>query len=433
MKNAIVYIVTKTSDTNIHYQNFLFSVSSLINNTNLTNIDIWCITNQLEYTYINVNNSINYLLLDDIQNEIDLSILKLENTNNYTYLRLIIPLIQRFQIYNNILYLDNDTEILSDISTVINSTFTTGSVLGIDERLIWGGDNSTISNTITNYIDTNNIQLSLCNDLSKFYINAGVVLININNILKQYSYQTLQDIMTIEHHLNNPWPCDQRVINNYWKLDHCLDKKYNVFYNIFTEHNNIFYSDMQLSDCAIIHYTEGNDSKTIFNNKVKNFINSNYSKYLTLSSVKYANDILDLSDLTIIPSNILDNVDKTALRKIILNNKCPIKIEKYAFSDCINLQEVWYSEYASIIEEYAFYNCRSLKKIVFSSNGVTIGDYAFQNCHQLYDLWYITECKYIGKNAFINTRLDEDFDIIYTNSKIHKHIISTSPYEIIYK
>ena len=70
------------------------------------------------------------------------------------------------------------------------------------------------------------------------------------------------------------------------------------------------------------------------------------------------------------------------ITKIVLKDGIT-SISSAAFSDCLNLKEVYIPGSLTSIGAYAFHNCSSLEHIFLTDNVSYIGEYAFNQCHQL--------------------------------------------------
>jgi len=69
-----------------------------------------------------------------------------------------------------------------------------------------------------------------------------------------------------------------------------------------------------------------------------------------------------------------------------LDGKTVTKIEKYAFHEHRELEEVIIAEGVIEIGEHSFYNCRNLLKVKMSDSIRSFGDGAFKNCEKLHTI-----------------------------------------------
>ena len=72
-----------------------------------------------------------------------------------------------------------------------------------------------------------------------------------------------------------------------------------------------------------------------------------------------------------------------------------------AFSGCLNLTSIIFSESVTCIEDYAFYICRGLKNVILSENLKSIGMMAFYNSYSLVSLELPSKLEEIGSGAFM--------------------------------
>jgi len=77
-------------------------------------------------------------------------------------------------------------------------------------------------------------------------------------------------------------------------------------------------------------------------------------------------------------------------------------IGKFAFADCINLNNITIPNGVTIIDEYSFSNCTKLKNITLPNSVTTISDYAFENCTSFTSLTVPCGVINIGDMAFSN-------------------------------
>lgn len=70
------------------------------------------------------------------------------------------------------------------------------------------------------------------------------------------------------------------------------------------------------------------------------------------------------------------------ITKIVLKDGITC-ISSAAFSDCLNLKEIYIPSSLTSIGAYAFHNCSSLEHVFLTDNVSHIGEYAFNQCHQL--------------------------------------------------
>lgn len=75
-------------------------------------------------------------------------------------------------------------------------------------------------------------------------------------------------------------------------------------------------------------------------------------------------------------------------------------IEKGAFYNCQNLEEVVFSDNVLKIEEEAFFKCKKLSRIIFPKNLVSIGKSAFAGCEGLEKIIVYDKLQEIGETAF---------------------------------
>lgn len=79
------------------------------------------------------------------------------------------------------------------------------------------------------------------------------------------------------------------------------------------------------------------------------------------------------------------NVDANRIPPLIkaeIGSNCT-RINKYAFSNCVNLKTITIPQSVLQIDAYAFYVCSSLRAVVFPNSIVQIDQYAFSNCYGL--------------------------------------------------
>ena len=114
-------------------------------------------------------------------------------------------------------------------------------------------------------------------------------------------------------------------------------------------------------------------------------------------------------------------------------------VERYAFSECVYLEEVHFNEGLKIVDEYAFYLSINLKNVTLPTTLETIGmfafsftnieevtfpknikqidSYAYHACNNLKEVTFLSEipCE-IGDTIF--TYVDDDMEIVYPNFPI---------------
>lgn len=74
--------------------------------------------------------------------------------------------------------------------------------------------------------------------------------------------------------------------------------------------------------------------------------------------------------------------EKNSVVKVVTGSTCKI-ISTSAFSNCLNLKEVYISKSVKVIEPAAFYNCDSLDTLILNEGITEIRDSAFYNCAKL--------------------------------------------------
>ena len=76
---------------------------------------------------------------------------------------------------------------------------------------------------------------------------------------------------------------------------------------------------------------------------------------------------------------------KKALKNIIIANSVK-EIERDAFYDCDELDNVYVPAGVKIVRSYAFAECDKLKKITFAGTPEKVGRHTFDDCDQLHDI-----------------------------------------------
>lgn len=76
---------------------------------------------------------------------------------------------------------------------------------------------------------------------------------------------------------------------------------------------------------------------------------------------------------------------KKALKNIIIANSVK-EIERDAFYDCDELDNVYVPAGVKIVRSYAFEDCDKLKKITFAGTPEKVGRHTFEDCDQLHDI-----------------------------------------------
>lgn len=76
---------------------------------------------------------------------------------------------------------------------------------------------------------------------------------------------------------------------------------------------------------------------------------------------------------------------KKALKNIIIANSVK-EIERDAFYDCDELDNVYVPAGVKIVRSYAFAECDKLKKITFAGTPEKVGRHTFEDCDQLHDI-----------------------------------------------
>lgn len=80
----------------------------------------------------------------------------------------------------------------------------------------------------------------------------------------------------------------------------------------------------------------------------------------------------------------------------------------YAFSNCVNLENVRLSNNLEIIDDRTFYKCEKLTSVVFPKSVKTINDEAFCDCTALENVVLPENLEYIGIAAFYGTKWFND-------------------------
>jgi len=112
------------------------------------------------------------------------------------------------------------------------------------------------------------------------------------------------------------------------------------------------------------------------------------------------------------------------------------RIGKYAFEECSNLEQIYFSTGLNIIEDHAFFNCSQIESLVFPNGLQDIGAYAFSGCSNLSSIVLPNTINNIQEFAFencmnlysITSLINIPFILnekafIYTGSKYNKEII----------
>lgn len=76
---------------------------------------------------------------------------------------------------------------------------------------------------------------------------------------------------------------------------------------------------------------------------------------------------------------------KKALKNVIIANSVK-EIERDAFYDCDELDNVYVPAGVKIVRSYAFAECDKLKKITFAGTPEKVGRHTFEDCDQLHDI-----------------------------------------------
>ncbi len=76
---------------------------------------------------------------------------------------------------------------------------------------------------------------------------------------------------------------------------------------------------------------------------------------------------------------------KKALKNIIIANSVK-EIERDAFYDCDELDNVYVPAGVKVVRSYAFAECDKLKKITFAGTPEKVGRHTFEDCDQLHDI-----------------------------------------------
>lgn len=126
----------------------------------------------------------------------------------------------------------------------------------------------------------------------------------------------------------------------------------------------------------------------------------------------------DIDGLIII-DGAADSVGKYAfahsnVRKVVIDVKI---VEKGAFYNCKNLEEVVFSDNVLKIEDEAFYKCTALTRVNISRNLVSIGKSAFAGCTSLEKLVLYEKLQEIGDSAFTTC---DSLVSLKVNENLHK-------------
>lgn len=76
---------------------------------------------------------------------------------------------------------------------------------------------------------------------------------------------------------------------------------------------------------------------------------------------------------------------KKALKNVIIANSVK-EIERDAFYDCDELDNVYVPAGVKVVRSYAFAECDKLKKITFAGTPEKVGRHTFEDCDQLHDI-----------------------------------------------
>lgn len=228
MKNCVLYI-TDGNEKNVIY--LLHSLKSLFKTNTNRNFDVVVLTKKdMKDRLINIDSEI-IQLVDDFSKTNNIKIYSGPVSSTATFERLFLPLRKEFYKYEKVLYLDCDTEIFSDI----NDIFT----IDMCEYEIMGRNEGTAHPHLLRCISTCerlNLNIKYNTNKNGIYINAGVIVMNIINILKRQNYENdVRQYLNIYDNLKFGL-VDQDIINLFFTIKE-IDKKYNSFHNEFNDNN----------------------------------------------------------------------------------------------------------------------------------------------------------------------------------------------------
>lgn len=247
MSNCVLYI-TDGNEKNVTY--LLYSLKSLFKTNIDRNFDVVILTKKdLNLRLKDINSDI-IQLVDDFSNTNKIKIYSGPVSSTATFERLFIPLRKEFSQYEKVLYLDCDTEIFSNINDIFSIKMGTYEILGRNE----GTSHPHLLRCIST-CERSKLTIKYNTNKNGIYINAGVIVMNITNILKRQNYENdVRLYLNIYDNLKFGL-VDQDIINLFFNIKE-MDKKYNSFGNEF---NDI--------DKKIVHYI-CNEGKKLLNERI---------------------------------------------------------------------------------------------------------------------------------------------------------------------
>lgn len=95
-----------------------------------------------------------------------------------------------------------------------------------------------------------------------------------------------------------------------------------------------------------------------------------------------------------------------------------VQIDKFAFAEQRQLEEVQLPMTVKVLGAHAFYNCRSLKKVGFGDQLTDIGDGAFKNCYELNTLQLNGNQKKMRGMKYILSEFDSEIEVILKENRL---------------
>lgn len=101
-----------------------------------------------------------------------------------------------------------------------------------------------------------------------------------------------------------------------------------------------------------------------------------------------------------------------------LEGRPVIKIDKFAFAEQRQIEEMILPTTVEALGAHAFYNCRKLRKIGFGDRLSDIGDGAFKNCYELDILQLNGNQKKMRGLKYILNEFDSEIEVILKENKL---------------
>ena len=359
-KNAIVYVVRRNE-----YVYFKFSVKTVIETTNLSDIDIYCLCmdNDIDTTFC--SDIIHYLPFNNINNIPDFNIL----------FKFVIPLIPELQNYDMILYMVNRTEIINSLNLVFN-TYKNSSkeihILDIKKiRLRTLRRCRRLYDDYTNYI--NFIKSNLEKDSKSIdnipFLTSDVIIFNNKEIIKKDNVNRLNNLVEFYQKYDN---------NRY-----CLDRAYlfSFFYSIDTNFPVAFNSLYSIYKCDILRATILNHGMYVCSYACS--IRAAYEEKINRLMDSYKNAVVYWSDGSPLVNNLIKKSIQTLKSTSSLNkidifwlyiNNADTEYEKniVKYIDCTDMY-IKYGCYSYNILPYfipLMERFKIYKKALFANNNI---------------------------------------------------------------